>query len=275
MSESAIKSMQLYSHVDRIYNDLRAAGIKETDPLTVDMLVPFDQLHYFGTDAVDEAIDYAKIGQNSHVLDVGSGLGGPARYLADRSGCRVTAVELQSDMHQVATTLTRRCGLDQLINHVCGDIHKTPMQERTYDAVVSWLAIYHIPEHLALYRRLHQTLKPGGQLYFEDLYVAGEFNETEQQEINHLLYGENLQSKENYLDTLQEAGFTDISFTDKTDLWQPFVADRLQNFRAARTDIIAIHGAPVVDALDGFYEVVARLLKGGKLRGVQVTARNT
>lgn len=272
MSETAIKSMQLYSHVDRIYNDLKELGVSATEPLSVDMLVPYDQLHYFGTDAVDEAIDYAKVNHDSRVLDVGSGLGGPARYLADKTGCHVTAVELQSDMHAVAQSLTQRCGLDKNVEHVCGDIHQTAIADNSYDVIVSWLAIYHIPQHDALYKRLRKSMKNDARIYFEDLYVDGEFNSQEQQEIDHLLYGSNIQTQNDYLQTLGQAGFDDILFDDQTNRWQPFVEERLSQFRQARKEKVRIHGEDTVDALDGFYEVVARLLKGGKLRGVRVTA---
>jgi len=272
MSESTIKSMQLYSHVDRIYNDLRNAGIKADDPLSVDVLVRFDQLHYFGTDAVDEAIRLANIDEQSHILDVGSGLGGPARYLADRTGCQVFAVELQRDMDEVARSLTKRCGLDELIEHVCGDIHETPIAASTFDAIVSWLAIYHIPDQRALFSRLHQSMKSGGRIYFEDLFGNDDFTDSEQKEVNELLYGEHLRSKQQYVDDLSHAGFVDIQFEDMTEAWQPFVAERLKQYRANRKKNIDVHGEGVVAALDGFYEVVARLLKGGKLRGTRVTA---
>ena len=102
MDKQAIKSMNLYSQVERIYNDLRALGIEDEAPLDVETLTPFDQYHYFGTDAVDEAISMAGITADSKVLDVGSGLGGPARYLAKATGCKVTALELQDDLNEVA-----------------------------------------------------------------------------------------------------------------------------------------------------------------------------
>ena len=88
MGKSEIKSMNLYSQVDRVFNDLRAAGIADDAPVDVATLSQFDQYHYFGTDAVDEAIAAAAVSESSRVLDIGSGLGGPARYLADRTGCR-------------------------------------------------------------------------------------------------------------------------------------------------------------------------------------------
>ena len=77
-----IKSMKLYHHVDRVVNELRELGKDETGPLLVDELTAFDQLHYHGTEAVDEAIRATNIAEGSSVLEIGSGLGGPARYLA-------------------------------------------------------------------------------------------------------------------------------------------------------------------------------------------------
>ena len=64
------------------------------------------------------------------VLDIGSGLGGPARYMATKTGCRVTAVEIQEDLHQTASDLTNRCGLSHLITHLFGNF--IYMQEGKY-----------------------------------------------------------------------------------------------------------------------------------------------
>src|SRR5215475_4716671 len=104
--QNAIESMPLYVNVDRINNELAELGIGDDEALTPAQLFPFDQYHYHGTDAVHAAARLLGLGPTSHVLDVGSGLGGPARYLASSMGCQVTALELQSELHAVATHLT-------------------------------------------------------------------------------------------------------------------------------------------------------------------------
>lgn len=55
------------------------------------------------------------------MLDVGSGLGGPARYLAHKTNCAVTALELQEDLHNEAGNLTERCNLQHKLTHIAGD----------------------------------------------------------------------------------------------------------------------------------------------------------
>ncbi len=272
MAKPGIKSMQLYSHVDRIYNDLKSIGVKDQDPLNVKMLTPFDQLHYFGTDAVDEAIEATGITEDSKILDVGAGLGGPARYIADKTGCHITAVELQPDMNDVAKSLTERCGLSDKVEHVCGDIHETELAKASYDAIVSWLAVYHIPEQNRLYQRLGNALKPGGKLYFEDLFRKGDFSAKEQYEVDHLLYGANMQTEQQYVHDLQRANFSQIDFQETTEMWTPHVAERLDNWRAMADYKTEVHGEDIVAALDSFYDVVTRQFKGGKLGGVRVMA---
>ena len=164
MTDDAIKSMKLYQGVERIYNDLADIGIGDDEPLTVDDLTPFDQLHYFGTDAVDAAIAALGIDGASRVLDVGAGLGGPARYMAQRTGCHVTALELQADIDGVARSLTGRCGLADRVTHLCGDVLTAELAANAHDALVSWLAFYHIVDHRALFAKAIATLKPGGRL---------------------------------------------------------------------------------------------------------------
>ena len=81
-----IKSMGLYHHVDRVGSEVRDLGRSDDEPLRADELTAFDQLHYHGTEAVDEAVRSTGINQQSAVLEVGSGIGGPARHLASTTG---------------------------------------------------------------------------------------------------------------------------------------------------------------------------------------------
>ncbi len=272
MKEPAIKSMKLYSRVERILDDLRHLGIDDGDPLTVDDLTRFDQYHYFGTDAVDKAIRELGIRESGTVLEIGSGLGGPARYLAHRTGCHVTAIELQPDLHQLATSLTGRCGLSDRVDHVCGDVLTTCLPENTYDSLVSWLALYHIREHSELFPRCFRTMKSGGMLYIEDLFRHGEFSVEEQRDLAEKLYGQNLPLRDDYIEELRSAGFDDIRFTDLTREWAAFVVDRPARYRNNRDRNVSVHGPEVVAALDEFYQAVARLFRGGRIGGVRLVA---
>jgi protein-L-isoaspartate O-methyltransferase len=117
-----MKAMKLYDRVERIHNELALIDLDGAAPLTVEQLTPFDQYHYFGTEAVDEAIVALGLSAGMRVLDVGSGIGGPARYIAARSSAHVTALELQPDLDTLAADLTKRCGLADLVEHRCGNI---------------------------------------------------------------------------------------------------------------------------------------------------------
>ncbi|MDD5527055.1 MAG: hypothetical protein PHE11_06615, partial [Candidatus Omnitrophica bacterium] len=74
MSEAdSIKRMKLYRHPERVYNDLRSAGFQESGLLKEKDMSYFDQYHYFGTDALDEAIDLLKIDSKKRIIEIGSG----------------------------------------------------------------------------------------------------------------------------------------------------------------------------------------------------------
>ena len=97
-----IGSMPLYTHLDRIERGLAALGIGPADPVRPEQLFPLDQWHYGGTDAVRSAVEHLGLRSSNSVLDVGSGLGGPARFLAYTAGCHVTALELQPELPRSA-----------------------------------------------------------------------------------------------------------------------------------------------------------------------------
>ena len=172
-----IKSMKLYTNVERVYNELAELGKGENDPLSVEEVSSFDQLHYHGTDALDTAIRLIGISPEQSLLEIGSGIGGPARYLASKSGAHITALELQDDQNQIAQQLSQLCGISQNLSHECGDFLTYDWGDRRFDAIVSWLALYHIPDRQNMLARCHHILKTHGKFYTEDLCRKGEFSD--------------------------------------------------------------------------------------------------
>ena len=84
MNNDKIKSMKLYNFIDRVYNELKELGKEKTGDLSTSELSSFDQLHYHGTEAIDYAIAKCDINEKSKVLEIGSGIGGPSRYIAQK-----------------------------------------------------------------------------------------------------------------------------------------------------------------------------------------------
>lgn len=273
MSDPGIKTMQLYSRVERVYAQLRAAGIGDRDPIPVDVLSRFDQYHYLGTGAVDAGIAALGLGPRHRVLDVGSGLGGPARHIAERVGCTVTALELQPDLHEVGRELSGRCGLARLVRHLQGDILEGPVPPGAFDALVSWLAFLHIPERERLYRRCHEALRSGGGVYVEDFFERGRLKAREREALARKVYCRGLPRLEDLRRDLEKAGFAEVRVRDLSSSWTGFVAERARAHRANREQEIALHGAELFAGLDDFYTTVAALFGGGNLGGVRVSAR--
>lgn len=105
----AIKTMKLYTHVDRIKTELISRNM--TSPIDPIALSEIDSMHYLGNTAIQAAVDILSLDSSSRVLDVGSGFGGVSRMLSNLSGCQVTALELQQDIHELGQDLTKRCNI--------------------------------------------------------------------------------------------------------------------------------------------------------------------
>ena len=267
-----MKSMKLYSDVHRIHKELAALGIDDEQGLRVDQLTPFDQYHYFGTDAVDEALGVLDLSPRSKVLDVGSGIGGPARYVAAKTGAHVTALELQPDLNEVARGLTARCGLSGRVEHVCGDILEGDAA-RDHDAIISFLCFLHIPDKAKLFAACRAALKPGGVMYIEDYGRPRDLFSDEMEALAVKVQCPALLRPREYEAQLVESGFASVDMDDVTDDWRDFTASRLAMFRAARDRNVAVHGKETVDGLDDFYNTVANLFQSGAIAGLKITAR--
>src|SRR6058998_2335384 len=137
-TKPAMQIIDFYDHhpisEGQVLDAVRRARGGVDGRLTADDLFPFDQDHYGGLGAVDALAHRAGIGPRSRVLDLCAGLGGPARFLASRRGCRVTALELNAGRAAGAARLSRLVGLDGQVRIVRGDATALPFRGASFDA---------------------------------------------------------------------------------------------------------------------------------------------
>ena len=265
--------MKLYDHVERIKNELREIGLGNSVPLVASDLTPFDQYHYLGTQSVDDAARALGIGAQSRVIDIGSGIGGPARHLAVTTGCEVVAVELQSDLHDLAVYLTRRCALENQVKHICGDILAPLPLLGPFDCIVSFLCFLHIADHDRLFSVCRELLSEKGQMFIEDFFLRQEPTPEQSDALRIKVACSGLSDASTYLHELRRAGFVVGHFEDMTGRWTDFTVERLRSFRMARARNIDVHGVEVTDGLDDFYATVAGLFVDGVIGGARIHAR--
>jgi cyclopropane fatty-acyl-phospholipid synthase-like methyltransferase len=271
-SDPTIELMPLYTHLDRIEKGLLALGIGLEDPIQPEQLFLLDQWHYHGTEAVQHAAQVLKLHTVGRVLDVGSGLGGPARFLAHTVGCHLTALELQPNVNRIAADLTRRCGLADLVTHVCGDALSHPLGDAESDAVVSWMALHHIPERPHLCGRLARAIRSGGRCYIEDLYMRTPFSPRDLEDVRRVLVGNSVTSMEEFARDIRAAGLHSVEITDLTADVVPLVVARHETWRESGVSHTQQYGVDAYLALEKFYSVIARLFDNGGLGCLRLVA---
>jgi ubiquinone/menaquinone biosynthesis C-methylase UbiE len=107
------------------------------------------------------------------VLDVGSGIGGPARYLAATFGCRVIGIDLSAEYCRIATSLTELVGLGEQVSFHAGDACNLPFPDASFDLVWTQHVVMNIADRPRLYAEMHRVLRPGGKLAMYDV-VSGD-----------------------------------------------------------------------------------------------------
>ncbi|MEC4762421.1 methyltransferase domain-containing protein [Mycobacterium sherrisii] len=154
-----------------IEHALLAAGRDLTRLVPADLTV-LEDFHTMGRVATAQLPDLAEIAQDSVVLDAGSGIGGTARYLADRFGCRVTAVDLTDEYCRTHRWLNRLVGLDNRITVHHGDVTALPFAEATFDVAVSQHVQMNVADKARLYSEAHRVLVTGGRLALWDIAIG-------------------------------------------------------------------------------------------------------
>lgn len=153
---------------DQILAALVAAG-KDLDHLKPEDLAPFDEFHIRGRKATLELAREIGIKPDSKVLDVGSGLGGPSRCLAQEFGCNVTGIDLCLEYCQVAGMLASRLGFASSVRYRHGNALEMPFEDAEFDHLWTQHAAMNIADKNRLYAEMRRVLKPGGTLAIYDI----------------------------------------------------------------------------------------------------------
>lgn len=174
MSEAKVASHYTRGRLEETI--LRAAARMGLDPdqLNAIDLAPADEFHVGGLDATRELAAQMELAPGLQILDVGSGIGGPARYFAAEHQCKVTGVDLTAEFVQVARSLTRRTKLNHLAEFVQASALDLEFQPETFDRAYMIHVGMNIDDKAGVFREVRRVLKPGGTFAIFDFLRTGD-----------------------------------------------------------------------------------------------------
>jgi ubiquinone/menaquinone biosynthesis C-methylase UbiE len=160
--------------IERTILDALTASGKDIENLSVSDLSAVDEFHLgWHAATVDLARDLG-LEPGMHVLDIGSGIGGPARHFAKEHGCRVTGIDLTDEFVRVAQALTRRCGLADRVSFRTGTAMALPFAQESFDAVSLIHVGMNIGDKGRLFDEVRRVLRPEARFAIFDIMRVGE-----------------------------------------------------------------------------------------------------
>ena len=154
--------------LDRLRAALGTLGPEER-PLSPAQLGAIDQFHTRGHAATADLAELARVGRDDRVLDLGCGIGGPARLLAEARGCRVTGVDLSPEFVEAARYLSVRTGQQDMVEFLCASALALPLADASFDVVLLQHVAMNIEDRPRLYREIRRLLAPGGRFATYDV----------------------------------------------------------------------------------------------------------
>ncbi|MEO7086898.1 MAG: class I SAM-dependent methyltransferase [Gemmatimonadaceae bacterium] len=245
------------------------------DPLHVAWpdLAAVDQFHVRGLAATKDLVEALGATEGDSVIDVGSGLGGPSRYLAATRGCHVTGIDLAPEYVAAASVLAERAGLSSLVKYQQANALDLPFADASFDHALTQHVAMNIAAREQLYGSIRRVLRPGGRLAIYDVVKGNDeplkfpVPWARGPEISFLLTGDAMR------DVLAKTGFTELSWDDQTD-------NGIAWFERQRAALEAADAPPPlgVNVILGaqFREMAANLtdnLRAGRVRLVQTVVQ--
>jgi SAM-dependent methyltransferase len=172
MTERAAEVQELWTRkgvLARIDSVLSEMG-HDPQNLTPEILATVEHLHTGGLPTTRDQADRITLTNDSRVLDIGCGIGGPSRFLAHTYGCRVDGIDLTPELVEAGQVLTERCGLANHVTLQLGDALDLSFPNGTFDVVWCQNVTMNIADKARFLANVYRVLKPGG------LFTSTEFS---------------------------------------------------------------------------------------------------
>jgi sarcosine/dimethylglycine N-methyltransferase len=255
----------------QILHALEARGVALAD-LTEDILQDHDQDHFGGVEANDVLASKAGISRAHHVLDVCSGMGGPARYLANRLGCRVTGLDLTESRYRSATRLTQWVRLEHLVDFRLGNALDMPFGDASFDVVIAQEAWCHVPDKARLIAECARVVKPGGTIAFTDILAREPLRPAEMERLRRDMAFPTLETLDGYAKLLTDCGCPVVERDDLSAYWAQILVQRLAMYRSLKDETVSKFGTDHFRRWDDTYAFFVGLFSAGKLGGGRFVA---
>jgi len=208
-----------YLHGDllnAIETSLPALG-KTTQNVTIEDLAPVDEFHIGGRLATDSLINQLNFSEQDHVLDVGCGLGGAARYVVDKYKNRVTGIDLAPEYIATGNELCSWLNLDRYITLKQGSALSMPFQDSMFDGGYMLHVGMNIDDKASLFSEIYRVLKPGSSFGVYDIMRKKEGELTYPVPWATEISTSKLSTPEQYIQALSDAGFGISKENDRRD----------------------------------------------------------
>jgi ubiquinone/menaquinone biosynthesis C-methylase UbiE len=255
----------------QILDAVAARGIAP-DAISEEVLQQHDQDHYGGTAATDRLIAEAAVRADDVVLDVCSGMGGPARYLAWKTGCDVTGLDLTASRVEGATELTRMAGLSGSVRFIHGDALAMPFEDASFTLAVAQESFAHIPRKPRLLAECARVLRPRGRLVFSDILHRGNLSADDAQRLYDGMAFSEIATARAYESMLRACGMEVVRVVDLTEEWTRILVERHAMYRSLEAQTVARLGREHFERYDGAYAHFVGLYQAGVLAGALIHA---
>jgi sarcosine/dimethylglycine N-methyltransferase len=257
--------------VERALAALRAVNGADT-PITPERLAPIDHFHGRGVLATEELARRLDPQATDHILDIGCGIGGPARWIAHTFGCRVTGIDLTPEFCAAARELNDITGTSDRVTILEGSALALPLPDVTFDRAYSQNVLMNIKDKAGVYGEAFRVLKPGGLLLLAHINAGPNGPPEFPQPWASIPDNSFLAGDEEMKLELAAAGFEILSWEDQTPTNLPSQIALRQKLEVEGLPPLGVHVLFGQEFLQLQLNTL-RALEEGRARPVQIVAR--